>query len=63
MNQGKGIYLVNSKEQLIEKLNMNGDDNASARRSLVRPPQGRVIQRYSYLSTLCKMTDIFSVTI
>ncbi|XP_022786949.1 uncharacterized protein LOC111327109 isoform X2 [Stylophora pistillata] len=46
MNQGKGIYLVNSKEQLIEKLNMNGGDNVSARRSLVRPPQGRVIQRY-----------------
>lgn len=46
MNQGKGIYLVNSREQLIEKLNMNGVDDSSARRSQVRPPQGRVIQRY-----------------
>jgi len=47
MNQGKGIYLVNSREQLIEKLNMNGGDDCSARRSQMRPPQGRVIQRYS----------------
>lgn len=46
MNQGKGIYLVNSREQLTEKLNMNGGDDSSARRSQLRPPQGRVIQRY-----------------
>jgi len=46
MNQGKGIYLVSSKEQLMEKLNMNGGNDSSARRSQVRPPQGRVIQRY-----------------
>ncbi|KAL9971339.1 hypothetical protein ACROYT_G023851 [Oculina patagonica] len=46
MNQGKGIYLVNSREQLIEKLNVNGGDESSARRSHLRPPQGRVIQRY-----------------
>ena len=47
MNQGKGIYLISSKEQLLEKLNMNGGDDSSARRSHVRPPQGRVIQRYT----------------
>ena len=46
MNQGKGIYLVSSKEQLKEKLNINGESESSARRSVVRPPQGRVIQRY-----------------
>ncbi|KAJ7393525.1 protein-glycine ligase, elongating [Desmophyllum pertusum] len=46
MNQGKGIYLVNSREQLTEKLNINGGDDANSRRSQVRPPQGRVIQRY-----------------
>lgn len=46
MNQGKGIYLVSSREQLMEKLNMNGSSESSARWSQVRPPQGRVIQRY-----------------
>ena len=50
MNQGKGIYLVNSREQLMEKLNMNGGDDSSARRSQVRPPQGRVIQRYLHIN-------------
>lgn len=46
MNQGKGIYLVSSKEQLTEKLNMKGGNESSTRRSQVRPPQGRIIQRY-----------------
>ncbi|XP_048581079.1 uncharacterized protein LOC5512073 isoform X2 [Nematostella vectensis] len=47
-NQGKGIYIVNSSAQLREKLKLNGQQqNTDGRRiSHVRPPQGRVIQRY-----------------
>lgn len=48
MNQGKGIYLISSKEQLTEKLNISGEgsDSTIRRSQMPRPQHGRVIQRY-----------------
>ena len=63
MNQGKGIYLVSSKEQLMEKLNMNGGNDSSTRRSQVRPPQGRVIQRYMIISSHWGYSRLYAVFI
>lgn len=47
MNQGKGIYLISSKEQLTEKLNISGEgsDSTIRRSQMPRPQHGRVIQR------------------
>lgn len=48
MNQGKGIYLISGKEQLMEKLKINAESDGSRirRTQMTRHQHGRVIQRY-----------------
>lgn len=43
MNQGKGIFLIRSREELLEKL---GPKATSQGRQRCFPSPGRVVQRY-----------------
>lgn len=47
MNQGKGIFLVRTREELIEKLQCKTVNNSRQR---FLPTAGRVIQRWLLLS-------------